>query len=349
MCREPATAWAGAGAVYRVSIQGTGMNQRFTENRAHDCDIALGWIARMRCESASIHDTEEFALWLSADSSHRIATDSMLDMWDDLGSVQHLPFPTPYTTPAANQRNWLAGAVVLAACLVLAIFLWPLSPVDPDALEFRTAVGEHQSFELEDQSILTLNTDSKVAVIYGETLRHIELLRGEAYFEVSRDEGRPFEVDAGIAKVTALGTAFNIYRNDDAARITVIEGVVRVTELGTTGNRPAATEILYANQQLTANSSGLNTAQSVDVEQLIAWQDGKLIADEMPLPELLAQLDRYWEKRVLILDTKVAALTISGVFLLDRPESVLHALKLSHGLEIVKLDSQTLQLLKTSQ
>ena len=58
---------------------------------------------------------------------------------------------------------------------------------------------------------------------------------------------------------------------------------------------------------------------------------------------------RYWEKRVLISDPEVAALTISGVFLLDRPESVLYALKLSHGLETVKLNSHTLHLLKTSQ
>ncbi len=325
------------------------MNQRFKDSLAHDCDIALGWIARMRCETAGKQDTEEFALWLSADSSHKIATDTMLEMWDDLGSVQRLPFPAQYTTPAGNQRNWLAGAVALAACLVLAIFLWPLSPADPDTLELRTAIGERKSFELEDHSVLTLNTNSRVAVTYDKALRHIELIGGEAFFEVTSDKTRPFEVDAGNAKITALGTAFNIYRNEDSASITVTEGVVRVTELGTTGSRVAATEVLHANQHLTANSTGLNPARSVNIEQLIAWQDGKLIANEMPLPELLAQLDRYWEKRVLIFDTEVAALTISGVFLLDQPQSVLHALKLSHSLEVVKVDSQTLRLLKPSQ
>ena len=325
------------------------MNQRFKDSHAHDCDIALGWIARMRSETAGKQDAEEFALWLSADSSHKVATDTMLDMWDDLGSVRHLPFPGQYTIPASNNRNWLAGAAALAACLVLAIFLWPLSPAGPDALQLRTAIGERKSFELEDYSVVTLNTNSRVAVTYDKALRHIELLEGEAYFEVTSDKTRPFEVDAGNAKITALGTAFNIYRDEDSASITVTEGVVRVTELGATGSRVAATEVLHANQHLTANSVGLNPARTVDIEQLIAWQDGKLIANEMPLPELLAQLDRYWEKRVLIFDTEVAALTISGVFLLDRPQSVLHALKLSHNLEVVNVDGQTLKLLKPSQ
>ena len=275
--------------------------------------------------------------------------DSMLEMWDDLGSVGKLPFPPHYTQPAANQRNWLAASVAVAACLVLAIFLWPQPPSDTDTLEFRTAIGERHSFELEDHSTVTLNTDSKISVAYDKARRHIELLRGEAYFEVVRDTERPFEVATGSAKVTALGTAFNIYRRGQDASITVIEGVVRVTELGITGNRPAATEILHANQHLAVTSRGLEAASPVDVAPLIAWQEGKLIAQEMPLPELVAQLERYWHSRILIADSDIAALTISGMFQLDQPESVLRALELSLGLEVVELDAHTLQLLKASQ
>ncbi len=324
------------------------MNQRHTQSFERHCDTALGWIARLRGKAVSEQDAQAFALWLAENDSHKLAMDNMLEMWDDLGSVKSLPFPAQLTQPPANRRNWLAASMALAACLVLAIFMWPQSPAGPGQLEFFTAIGERQHYELDDRSRLTLNTNSKVTVAYDKTLRRIELVRGEAYFEVARDESRPFEVYTGSAKVTALGTAFNIYRRADTASITVTEGVVQVTELGT-GGRPAATEILHASQQLVATATGLKSASSVEVGRYTAWQEGKLIADNMPLPELIAQLGRYSGTRILITQGDVAALTISGVFQLDRPESILRALELSLDLQVVELGPSTLQLLKASQ
>ena len=87
----------------------------------------------------------------------------------------------------------------------------------------------------------------------------------------------------------------------------------------------------------------------MDITSHIAWQQGKLIANEMPLLELVAQLERYRDTRILISDGDVAALTISGVFELDQPESILRALELSLDLEVVELDSKTVQLLKSGQ
>jgi transmembrane sensor len=324
------------------------MNHSSKQQDDRSYDAGLHWIVRLRSDTVSAQDMQEFALWLAQDNSHKIAMDSMLDMWDDLGSVKQLPFSPQLTRPAANQRNWLAASVAVAACLVLAVFLWPQSEQHSKEFELQTALGERNRFELIDHSTLTLNTNSKVTVNYNTALRHIELVRGEAYFEVSPDADRPFEVDTGSVKVTALGTAFNIYRNDDVASITVIEGVVRVTELGVAGSRPGATEILHANQHLRAGPKGLQPASTVDVEHFTAWQEGKLIAREMPLPELIAQMERHRNIRILISDADVASLTISGVFELDQPEAILRALELSLDLQVVELDANTLQLLKTS-
>ena len=122
-----------------------------------------------------------------------------------------------------------------------------------------------------------------------------------------------------------------------------------MTESGTTGNRAAATEVLHENQQLMATSQGLEAAHTVDVTSHIAWQQGKLIANEMPLPEFVKELERYHKTRIIISNAEVAALKVGGVFELDRPESILRALALSHGLKVVQLNPQTIQLLKDSQ
>ncbi len=83
------------------------MNQTLSEQFERDCDAALSWIARFRAEDASEEDHRAFALWLAADAGHRQAMDLMLELWDDLGSVRHLPFDEPHPMPELAQT--LAG------------------------------------------------------------------------------------------------------------------------------------------------------------------------------------------------------------------------------------------------
>ena len=119
-----------------------------------------------------------------------------------------------------------------------------------------------------------------------------------------------------------------------------------MTELGVTGNRVPASEVVHANQQLRASSAGLQDAAPADPARQLAWQRGELVAEEMRLPELAAELERYHDLRILIGDAEVAAMTASGVFQLDQPEAILQALELSHGLHLARLDERTVRLLK---
>lgn len=325
------------------------MNLNDTSSEDRLCDTALGWIARMRSSAATDSERGDFALWLVESDSHAKAMDEMLEMWDDLASVKRMPIPLQKTATAANRSNWLAGSLAIAASFALAFFLWPASSSTDKALEFRTAIGERSAYTLEDDSIVTLNTNSKIRVNYSQNHRRIKLIQGEAFFEVAKNPERPFEVNAGAAKVTALGTAFNIFRNGDSADITVTEGTIRVTELGETGVRAPATEVLHVNEYVRATSRGLEPTDSIDTASAVAWQSGKLIAKEMTIRELVVQLERYRKTRILISDSDIASLTFSGVFELDQPDSLLRALELSLDLQVVKLGENTLQLLKTSQ
>lgn len=349
------------------------MSHEHTDTYDRDCDSALGWIARLQSDQASGEDREAFALWLAGDPARRRAFDSMLALWGDLGSVRHLPdfepeqrrpgeptsagglsgqgarpavFPTAAMAPAANNRRWLAAALAVAACLVAALFAWPLLTVDQPATHYQTATGEQRTIILPDDSRVMLNTQTRLRVTYSREQRRVELLRGEAWFSVSHDPTRPFHVDAGSARVTALGTAFNIHREGSTADITVSEGVVRVTELDAPLGRPAQAETLHVNQHLVADRRGLQPAGTVDATRRLAWQRGEIIADEMPLPELVREIQRYHPTRILIADHDVAAMTISGVFLLEKPESILEALEVSLGVRVAELDDGTLQLVK---
>lgn len=311
-----------------------------------DCDQALGWITRFRADNVSDQDRQHFSLWLAGAPERRRAMDDMLELWDDLGVAQALPFPNLATEPAANQSHWFtAGAAAIAACLVAAIVLWPATAPQPYSLQ--TAFGEQQTFDLPDGSRVTLNTDSRMTVTYSEQERRVELDGGEAFFEVSANKERPFIVDAGAAEATVLGTAFNVYRSEDRTAITVTEGIVRVTGHHGSPQRPAS-EVLRVDQQIIATSAGLEASATVDTRPLVSWRDWELVAYEMRLYDLVKELERYDERRILLGDRVVAAMTVSGVFPLDEPDALLQALTRALDLQIVELDQSTLQLLKAA-
>jgi len=325
------------------------VNDTDTDIDDQACEAALGWIARLRSDQASAEDRQAFALWLGQDSAHARVMDEMLELWDDLGVVSRLPEAATLPREAANSSRWLAGSAALAASLVLAMVLWPQLGSNQARIHYQTAVGEVRSVELADASTVMLNTDSSISVTYTEDQRHINLERGEAWFQVTPNKGRPFHVDAGETRVTVLGTAFNVYRHEDNTDITVSEGVVRVTELGETGNRVPATEVLRVRQQLTTGKGGWKIDSVDDLDRQLAWQRGEVIAREMPLPELIAQLQRYHNTRILLADPDLAVRTVSGVFKVDKPDALLDALAISLDLQVQRIDDSTVQLLNADQ
>ncbi|MEP1471251.1 MAG: FecR domain-containing protein [Halieaceae bacterium] len=315
-----------------------------------DCDQALAWIARLRADNVSAEDHQQFALWMAEGPTRRRAMDDMLNLWDDLGAVEALPFPEIDTRPAANQSRWFqVGAAMAAACLVATVALWPFSTSQtPVAEQLQTALGEQRTFELSDGSQVTLNTDSRMNVSFSAEERRVELVSGEAFFEVTSDIERPFTVDAGVADATVVGTAFNIYRTETTTAITVTEGVVRVTERDTNGLASPKSNILRADEQVFATGAGLESVGTVDTKPLVAWRNWELVANDMRLYDLIQELQRYDDRRVVLGDRSIASLKVSGVFPLDQPEALLQAVSRALELQLVELDGNVVQLLKAA-
>ncbi|MBN7799022.1 FecR family protein [Parahaliea mediterranea] len=318
------------------------------EKFERDCDAALAWIARFRSDAVADADRQAFALWLEADPDHGRAMDQMQDLWDDLGSLKHLPeHDLPHDT---GRRRWLGASLAVAASLVAALVLVPQWNAPETSERYLTALGERSQVDLADGSRINLNTNSALTIRYSEALRHVSLERGEAFFEVATDATRPFVVDTGSARVSVVGTAFNIRRSDEhRSVITVAEGVVRVSERDAPSTRAASTEVLRANQRLETSQQGFATSGQVDIAPSLAWRRGELLAREMPLVELASELERYHDQHFLITDPQLATLPVSGVFQLDHLPSVLGALERSLDIQVARLDEHTLRLLPASQ
>src|SRR4029077_10931085 len=105
----------------------------------------------------------------------------------------------------------IAASIALMVVLVGGILIRhvPLS-VDPAAGEFATQIGQRSSINLADGSIVVLNTASRIQVSFDARIRRVQLLSGQAWFEVAKNQVRPFIVEAGDRIVTAHGTAFDV-------------------------------------------------------------------------------------------------------------------------------------------
>jgi transmembrane sensor len=93
---------------------------------------------------------------------------------------------------------------------------------------YTTDIGEQRSIQLEDGSTVQLNARSKIRVALHEHERDVELIEGQALFQVAKDHARPFIVHSGETNVLAVGTEFDVYKRPSGTTVTVVEGRVAV-------------------------------------------------------------------------------------------------------------------------
>ncbi len=198
--------------------------------------------------------------------------------------------------------------------------------------DYYTMVGEVRTIRLEDGSRIVLNTDTAVVVRYSSEERRIELLRGEAFFDVAKAPYRPFVVNGGALSATAIGTqyAVRMASGDMLGSTQVAEGQV---EVSTSKNRVR----LEAGDMARLTQHGQIKVSREDVGRHTAWRDGKLVFSERPLSEVLEALERYRNGRILILDAAAARQSVSGIFDLADTDGALDALAASLPVSVTRI------------
>jgi transmembrane sensor len=231
-------------------------------------------------------------------------------------SLAHHLQPLPQKSSA--RRPWLFLSV--AASLTVAVACLWIAHAVSGPKTFSTGIGGFQRIVLEDQSAIELNTDTEVRVSLSPRVRRVELVRGEASFEVAHDASRPFIVSAGNTAVRAVGTKFDVRRLDNTVEVTVDEGKVVVGDPSVLESKADLRTMSIP--QLTAGQSALATGNGVQLKQLpkrdmerkLAWQNQMLVFDGDTLAEVVAQFNRYNGRQLVIADPSLATLHISGYF-----------------------------------
>lgn len=241
--------------------------------------------------------------------------------------LRHLVF----APRARARRSRLSRHVGVAAGLVLAVSLgwgW-IQYTTVEQAAYSTPMGSVRTVTLSDGSQATLSSDSRIRVALAHGERHIDLEQGEAYFEVSKDPGRPFVVIAGERQVVAVGTRFAVRRDRADLRVVVTEGTVRLQP------GPAGKAALAPPTLLRAGSMALASAHGVlvrngsieDAEREVDWRGGYLTFRNSTLADAAAEFNRYNARKIVIGDPKVAALRVGGNFRWSNTETFVRLLE----------------------
>ncbi|MFB2118509.1 FecR family protein [Parapedobacter sp. 2B3] len=166
-----------------------------------------------------------------------------------------------------------------------------------DSLEIIAPIGSRTVVQLSDGTEVNLNYGSKIKYprnFIGNT-REITL-SGEAYFDVAHNPDKPFIVKAGKLNVKALGTEFNVnaYPDDDIIATTLVEGKVVIEKI-LSDKKIGKIGTMAPRQHLAYNSkTGKISSNQVNVENYIAWKEGKLVFDNTPILRVTEKLSRMF-------------------------------------------------------
>lgn len=207
-----------------------------------------------------------------------------------------------------------------------------------------TKKGQREVARLTDGSSISMNGDTSLDVLMDGNSRKVRLLRGEAMFDIARDEKRPFFVDLGDSEIRVLGTKFNIRRKEGVTELAVTEGVVRVTNAGAEPvNVHAGSSALI--------QPGVATTLIQDralVQQRVAWTEGFLEFEDKPLDEVVEEFNRYRKNPLVIGDPRIAGTLITGRFGLGESDEFVLALESSFDIKASKGGNGSVVLLQAN-
>jgi transmembrane sensor len=301
------------------------------DEKAHRLIEAAEW--RMCLNEAELETSPEFEAWMAVPANVDAWAQASA-LWGFLGDNAREPEMVAAREEAlgaarrslAQRRQpisaWRHSLTAMLIIVLIAGLSWGavLFIERPDS--YVTAFGERRVVTLIDGSRVSLDSDSKVTVRYSRTARELQLVRGQARFDVSHDVARPFSVLAGSQKVIATGTAFNIDITETKVSVTLIEGHVVVLDEHAPAKMmpikqyapPRLSTQLHAGQQLVAFTERPAQIETPNIQRIIAWTNGQLIFSDEPLSEVVARISRYSKTPIIINDPQINNERISGVF-----------------------------------
>jgi transmembrane sensor len=323
-----------------------------TEDRRRARAEASVWIVRLHGAQRTPELEAGFRRWLGSNPENAAEFERVTAVWEAAphASLGGLPRVVHWEPPSSSGRLWGIAATLLLA-LAAGLFLDYRFGQDP---EYITAIGEQRTVPLDDGSRIALNSNSKIKIEFAAERRAVRLLRGEAFFEVAHNQQRPFVVIAGDNQVTAVGTAFEVRYELDHLDVTLVEGKVNVTSTAEPLEVPASvSSSLRGSRKLSSSGYAMTAGERLSiakgvpvkidaprVDAVTAWRRGEVMLDDTPLTDAIAEMNRYSKSALVIDESNIATLHVSGIYHTGDSEGFAQTVANLYGLQVAQEGGQ---------
>lgn len=287
----------------------------------------------------------EFESWLAESPKHLMAYWRAEAAWDHAGLLTAVRAPRDLRDSAGihrverDRRNWKSWFGVFGAiAAMLVIGIWTAFQfLDRQTVTYSTPVGGSRTIALADGSHVELNTDTVLRVSTSRRSREVELVHGEAFFEVKHDPAHPLVVTVGGERLVDLGTAFVVRRDAQFTKVGLVEGSVQLETAGFLMPSPLATLVSGDVAVTTADKILITKDAARELADDLAWRSGRLVFRSATLGEAAAEFNRYNAEKLVVADAAIADLRFSSAFPVHGIEAFARVARKSMGLHIEHL------------
>ncbi|MFA5488857.1 MAG: FecR domain-containing protein [Candidimonas sp.] len=307
-------------------------------------DDAAAWFAHLLSGKPTPEDRRRFERWKNAHPEHELQFRNMQRIWqasrylprDELRAALNMREPVARKAGMTRRRFGIALAGACTASLAGGIAvhrLWLDSPLQ--TIPIVSARGERRQVALPDGSMLDVNTDTRaMARMYAE--KHVvELLEGEIFFAVQRDPARKFIVEAGHGRIDVTGTRFNVRRDGQQVHVSVESGAVDVSS-GAWWRRRSRT-VVRGRGVIASAGQALSEVHKVELGRVLAWQRGKIVFENTPLEQAIAEINRYLAQPARLDAPALRGYRIAGIVSIEDPQALIDTLPEFAPVRVIRL------------
>lgn len=288
---------------------------------------AAEYFTLMQSADVSASDRQKLTDWLSEHSDHQEAYRQIELVWQTVGDLSetHEGSALRRSTEqfSARLKSFLMAPIAMinslvpspryamgfaAICVAVGLILLPKSN-EPMVTYYSTQAGEMKTIALSDNSEIILGPRSTISTSMSDIERSVDLISGEAFFDVAKDRQKPFFVTTDNVSVEVVGTQFNVQKIGNAVSVAVLEGIVNVFGQGGKDSQSATLPavVLTAGQKvIKARDLAFESVLAVPGSDLAAWRMGRLIYRDVSLADVVADAGRYFEGKILLQSDELA-------------------------------------------
>lgn len=297
-------------------------------------------ITRYLSQQTTTEENEQLTDWIASSSANEATFYAIKTVWqesehisraDSQSALSRLKLKQAAAITKSSKRSfpfkWYAIAASLMGIMLVSGYMYYGQKDAVSYLEQVTKAGQKRVFKLEDGTTVHLAPQSTLIypVRLGQAKRIVEL-KGEAYFEVSKNPHRPFVVHTAELDVQVLGTHFNVksYKTNNLTTVSLLEGKVKVL----LGGDDHEDYLLTPGQQLSLNHLNHRVYQhEFDVASVTGWMTNTLVFKNDRLADAAEKMEKIYGIKVVFADQATADTRLYASFENETLINVLETIK----------------------